>query len=242
VSTVAPRPQVQLQPSKLFVPVLDTDVVVRDRLRRHLSDGSATRLILVSAPAGSGKTTLVADWVRSLQSPVAWISLDPDDDDPQRLMEYLAEAVQSIAPAAGQRAAVLLSSTPPPDPRDVATAIAAELSRHTGPQRGTNGVIVFDDYHFVSDRQLHDAVTFLLDRAPGITLVLITRSDPPLPLARLRARRQLCEIREADLRFQPDEASAFLERICARALSAAVVKPGYELNVEVVQVAVKRNG
>jgi LuxR family transcriptional regulator, maltose regulon positive regulatory protein len=224
LSTVAPRPQAQLSPSKLFIPALDTDLVVRDRLRTRLSAANGARMILVSAPAGSGKTTLIADWVRGQTAPVAWISLDPDDDDPQRFMDYLAEAVHGVSPAAAERAAVLLGSTPPPEPHDVVTAIAAVLARESGPEPETRGVIVLDDYHFVTHRQLHDAVALLVDRAPSVSLVLITRSDPPLPLARLRARRQLCEIREADLRFAPDEAEVFLERIGARALEAESVQ------------------
>jgi LuxR family transcriptional regulator, maltose regulon positive regulatory protein len=224
LSTVAPRPQAQLLPSKLFVPVLDPGIVVRDRLLRTLAAAHPARLVLVSAPAGSGKTTLVADWIRHVSAPAAWISLDPDDDDPLRFMECFAEAVRSIEPAAAERASALLKSTPPPDPGDVLTSILVDLSRRAHLTNGDAGIVVCDDYHHIEAQLIHEAVVRLVERAPGINLVLISRSDPPLPLARFRARRQLLEIREADLRFQAEEATRFVEGICAKALPPAAVE------------------
>ena len=218
LATVSRAPRARLLPSKLFVPVLDSDVLVRERLLRELAAAQAARLILVSAPAGSGKTTLVADWMRRVDAPVGWVSLDPDDDDPHRFMEYLVEASRSFAPDAAGRAIALLRSTPPPEPTTVVRALLGELAT-TAPRNGCRGLIVLDDYHLVAEEEIHEAVSLLTERAVGIKLVLVSRSDPPLPLARLRARRQLFEVREADLRFRSTEAARFVETICRRSLS-----------------------
>ena len=218
MATVSPHPRGRLLPSKLFVPVPDADVLVRERLLRELATAETARLVLVSAPAGSGKTTLVADWIRRVEAPVGWVSLDPEDDDPHRFMEYLVEAASSCAPDAAGRATALIRSTPPPEPTAVVRALVAELAVPP-PESGSCGIIVLDDYHVITDTKVHEAVTWLTERAVGIKLVLVSRSDPPLPLARLRARRQLFEVREADLRFRSTEAGAFVEGICGRSLS-----------------------
>ena len=218
LATVSPPQRARLLPSKLFVPVLDSDVLVRERLLRELATAGAARLILVSAPAGSGKTTLVADWIRRVDAPVGWVSLDPDDDDPLRFTEYLVEASRSFAPDVAERAIALLRSTPPPEPTTVVRTLLGELAA-TAPRNGCRGIIVLDDYHLVAEAEIHEAVSLLTERAVGIKLVLISRSDPPLPLARLRARRQLFEVREAELRFRSPEAARFVESICGRSLS-----------------------
>jgi LuxR family transcriptional regulator, maltose regulon positive regulatory protein len=217
--TVASRPQDQLLPSKLFVPVPEPDVVVRQRLLDRLTAVDSASLILISAPAGSGKTTLVADWLRQTSRSAGWMSLDPADDDPHTFLEYLIEAVQPLAPGAGDRARALLRSTPPPEPAVVARSLLADLvTRSSDGSIDHAGVLVLDDYHVVTDPAIHEVITLLVERAPSTAVLLITRSDPPLPLARMRARRQLVELREAELRFETGEAAEFVERISARRL------------------------
>lgn len=207
-----------LLPTKLYVPQLAPDTLPRPRLLEVLRDADRSRLVLVSAPAGSGKTTLVASWVAHLLRPVGWISLDAADDDPATFLGYLAEALEPQAPAVAERAQALLASTPPPDARAVATLLAVELAARARGAADERIFIVLDDYHVIGDGDIHAMLTLLLDRAPLLTFVLITRSDPPLPLARLRARRQLCEVREADLRFDDAEASALISCFCEREL------------------------
>lgn len=210
VTSTAGRP---FLPTKLFVPVPGDAVLERQRLHTALDAGASASLVLVSAPAGYGKTTLVADWVRGARRAVGWISLDAGDDDPATFLDYTARAVEALSPAAAERAQALLASTPPPEPMNVAAALAADVAVH-----GAGGILVLDDYHEITDAQVHQVISFLVERAPSITVVLITRNDPPLPLARLRARGRLCEIRESDLRFDTGEAGRFVECLCDRPL------------------------
>lgn len=204
---------VPILPTKLFRPLAGPEVVARDRLHDLLSDGVSVQLILVSAAAGSGKTTMVADWAGRWDGPTAWLSLDPSDDDPVSFLRYLVEAIRGMDPAAAGRALALLELTPPPPVLAVAGTLVAELAG-----QATRGVLILDDYHVITRREIHEAVTLLAERAPpGVTLLLISRSDPPLPLARMRARGQLREIRDSDLRFRPDEAGSLLSRISGSA-------------------------
>lgn len=210
MQTDLPRPAaVPLVPTKLFRPRGGPEVVTRDRLHRLLSGGTSARLILVSAAAGAGKTTLVAEWIERGRVPSAWLSLDPSDDHPDMFLRYVVEAVGTLSPGAEKRARALLELTPPPPPLAVMAALLAGLAG-----RGSRGILVLDDYHVLSSPEIHGAVTLMAERGPpGMTLVILTRSDPPLPLSRLRARGQLREVREADLRFRPDEAGPLLSRI-----------------------------
>jgi LuxR family maltose regulon positive regulatory protein len=208
-----------LLPTRLFVPVLDPEIVSRDRLLDLLQSASSTRLLLVSAPAGSGKTTLVADWVRRGHRPAAWLSMEAVEADAASFVGGLVEAVGGLAPAASAPARALMASAPPPEPRTIAMALATGLA--TAAIRAT---VVLDDYHVVSDPVSHEILTLLIERVPhGLQLVLITRSDPPLPLARMRARRQLREVRAADLRFTDEESARFIAHYCRQDLTSEEV-------------------
>jgi LuxR family maltose regulon positive regulatory protein len=180
--------------TKLYVPGPRPGFVVRPRLAGPLVGG----LVLVCAPAGFGKTALLADWLRSDGRPVAWLSLDAGDNDPVRFWRHLVAALDRARPGIGERVAPLLGP-PPSSFGGLVTALINELAAHPGENEV---VLVLDDYHLVDARQVHDSLAFLLEHLPpGLCLVLASRSDPPLPLARLRARGQLAELRTDDLRF-----------------------------------------
>jgi LuxR family transcriptional regulator, maltose regulon positive regulatory protein len=203
-----------LLPTKLFVPMLETAGIERVRLLQAISAPGPARLLLVSAPAGSGKTTLVAQWVRQAKMPAGWLSLDAGDDDPATFLGYLVEALQSARPGCCQRAQALLRSGAAPEPRVVAMHLLAELAVGTG-----DSVLVLDDYHVITDPAVHDLVAHLIERTPpSIRFVVVTRHDPSLPLPRLRARGLLRELRAADLRFDDDEARALTERLAGKPL------------------------
>jgi len=147
---------------------------------------------LVCAPAGFGKTTLLADWLRSGGQPVAWLSLDAGDNDPARFWRHMVAALDRAQPGIGERLAPLLGP-PTSSSEGLVTALINELTARLGENEI---VLVLDDYHLVDARQVHASLAFLLEHLPpGLHLVLASRSDPPLPLARLRARGQLTELR-----------------------------------------------
>jgi LuxR family maltose regulon positive regulatory protein len=216
-------PQDSLLATKLFIPASRSNLVPRPRLLAQLDQGLTAHLTLVSAPAGFGKTTLLSTWLSERQYPAAWLSLDTGDNDLARFLAYLITALQMIHADAGQVARTLLQSAQPPPMESVLTMLINELATAWGdasllPGRGY--VLILDDYHLISARAVHDAVTFLLDHLPPqMHLVILTRADPPLPLARLRASNQLTEIRADHLRFTPDEATAFLSQVMGLELS-----------------------
>jgi LuxR family maltose regulon positive regulatory protein len=179
--------------------------VPRLRLTRRLDRGAEAALTLVSAPAGFGKTTLLSDWLAAPAGrSVAWLSLDQRDNDPAVFWTYLVAALQVAEPGVGAGASTLLESQAPTE---------AVLSSLLNDLAGVSDdvVLVLDDYHVIESRDVQDGMTFLLDHLPAqVHLVLATRSDPPLPLARVRARGDLVEVRVADLRFTRDEAATYL--------------------------------
>jgi LuxR family transcriptional regulator, maltose regulon positive regulatory protein len=202
--------------TKLYVPGPRPGFVARPRLAGALGGG----LVLVCAPAGFGKTALLADWVRSDGRPVAWLSLDAGDNDPVRFWRHVVAALDRARPGIGERVAPLLGP-PPSSFEGLVTALINELAAHPGENEV---VLVLDDYHLVHARQVHDSLAFLLEHLPpGLCLVLASRSDPPLPLARLRARGQLAELRTDDLRFTAEEAAALLRESAGPGLPAAAV-------------------
>lgn len=208
-----------LLPTKLFVPVPESDIVVRRRLLTTLDDAQRARVVLVSAPAGSGKTTLIADWVRQCTAPVGWVSLDPGDDEPATFIRYVVDALASLGPAVCPRTRALVASGAAPEPQLVAAALLSELA-----VTAAAAVVVLDDYHVIAEPAVHALLTLLIERAPpGVRFVVISRNDPPLPLARMRARAQLAEVREADLRFDLDEATELTGRLSRRELSRDAV-------------------
>ncbi len=204
--------------TKLAIPPARSDVVSRLRLIDRLCAGRSRRLSLLAAPAGFGKTTLLAEWIHRDAVPTAWVTLDSGDDDLIRFWSYVLGALERVQPGVGRVAQALLHSPQPPI-EVVLTALINSLS-----ELSQDLVLVFDDYHQVSATAVHRSVTFLLDHAPPrLHLVIATRADPPLPLARLRARGQLTELRAADLRFTEAEAAEFLTGVVGLELSAADV-------------------
>ncbi|MBK9715068.1 MAG: AAA family ATPase [Kouleothrix sp.] len=202
--------------TKLFVPPARTNLVVRPRLFERLEAGSQHKLTLIAAPAGFGKTTLVSAWLAMYQRPTAWLSLDKGDSDPIRFLTYLFAALQTIAPTLGAGVVGVLQSSQPPPIEAILTALLNDIT--TLPDKL---LLVFDDYHLIDAKPVDAALAFLLDHLPPqLHLVIATREDPQLPLARLRARGQLTELRAADLRFTPTEAAAFLREAMGLNLSA----------------------
>ncbi|MFN8594937.1 MAG: LuxR C-terminal-related transcriptional regulator [Anaerolineae bacterium] len=202
--------------TKLYTPPLRPDIVQRARLLVRLNESRI--LILVSAPAGFGKTTLISQWLTTLTGSgvrVAWLSLDEGDSDLARFLLYFVSAVQSIAPKCGES---VLNMLQPMQSTDVVlTMLLNELSAI--PNRF---ILVLDDYHTLDCQPIDEVLTFLIDHLPpNMQLVITTREDPQLPLARLRARGQLTELRATDLRFTPVEAAEFLNRVMGLNLSAA---------------------
>ena len=195
--------------TKLYAPPPRPKIVLRPRLIERLNEGMHCKLTLISASAGFGKTTLVSEWIASCGRPVAWLSLDEGDNDPSRFLSYIVAALQTIKAEIGAGLLGALQSPQPPPPEMILTALLNEIT--TVPD---NFVLVLDDYHVIDSKPGDEALTFLLKHLPPqMHLVIATREDPHLPLARLRARGQLIELRAADLRFTPSEANDFLNQV-----------------------------
>jgi LuxR family maltose regulon positive regulatory protein len=235
--------------TKLYIPPLRREQVPRPRLIERLDAGLRRKLTLVSAPAGFGKTTLLSEWIGNWesgigklgnqaasqplhpnpQSPIsnpkfAWLSLDESDNDPTRFLAYCIAALQTLALSQvegieaniGKGALSALESPQPPPAEAILTSLINEVA--AVPDRI---ILVLDDYHLIEAQPIHDALTFLLRHLPPqMHLVIATREDPHLPLARLRARGQLTELRATDLRFTSSEAAAFLNQVMGLDLSA----------------------
>lgn len=211
--------------TKLYIPPVRPNLVSRPRLVERLSAGLHQRLTLISAPAGFGKTTLLSEWIVSTDRPVAWVSLDEGDNDPARFWAYAVAALRRIEARIGEAALALLRSPEPPPIEPVLTTLINEITAIP-----EHFVLILDDYHVIAAQPIHDALAFLLDHLPlhacpdgqyrGMHLVIATRADPPLPIARLRGRGHVAEIRQADLRFIPAEVAAFLKQVADLDLSA----------------------
>ena len=203
---------------KLHVPLPRRRLVTRSRLTDRLvaGPGERPRLVLVAAPAGFGKTTLLTQWLSAGSARVAWLSLDAGDADVRRFLSHLVAAVRLADPSLGADATALLESDRTSRAEDVLASLVDDLDTLSGPT-----VLALDDYHVVDASEVHEAVTFLLDNLPPqVTLAITTRADPPLPLARLRARGELLEVRADDLRFTEAEATAFLNEVMGLELEA----------------------
>ena len=204
--------------TKLHVPQPRPGYVPRPRLVQALSEGLARGRILVCAPAGFGKTALLADWARSGGRPVAWLGLDGGDSDPARFWSYVVAALNRARPGLAKRMGPLASRSF----EGLATDLINELADDPGPD---DVLLVLDDYHLVDSGPVHETVAFLLENLPPRLAVVVSgRADPPLPLARLRARGQLAELRAADLRFAPEEAAALLSETAGPGLPATAAE------------------
>ncbi|HET6919019.1 MAG TPA: AAA family ATPase, partial [Jiangellaceae bacterium] len=213
--------------TKLFAPARRPQLVARPRVAGRLDTTlePGHRLTLVSAPAGFGKTTLLGDWLTDLDqrqpdARVGWLSLDDGDNDLTRFMAHLVAALQGAQ--LDVDAAVLESLSTAS--ADALTTLVNDVTRAGEQEPGKQWVVVLDDYHVIEASDVHEAVTFLLDHLPDhLHLVMATRADPPLPVARLRGRGQLTEVRAADLRFTPSEAREFLNQVMGLELTEADV-------------------
>ena len=202
--------------TKLYIPRLRPNVVSRPRLNERLNEGLHRKLTLISAPAGFGKTTLVSQWLAGGPRPIAWLSLDEGDNDPVRFLTYLVAALRTVAPNIGEGVLGVLHSPQPPPSEAILTALLNDLT--TIPD---HFILVLDDYHVIDAKPIDQALTYLVEHLPPqMHLVIATREDPQLPLARLRARGYLTEVRAVDLRFTPSEAAAFLNQTMGLTLSA----------------------
>ena len=220
-SAVAAAERDVLLATKLHVPGLRPGFVPRPRLADRLDEGLGRGLVLVCAPAGSGKTALLADWARRGRRPVAWLSLDAGDNDPARFWRHAVAALDGLCPGIGERIGPLLGPPPPPSFEPL---VSGADQRPDRPARAGEVLLVLDDYHLVGSQPVHASVGFLLEHLPpGLHPVLASRADPPLALARLRARGQLAELRAAELRFTADEAAAMLREVAGADLPDAAV-------------------
>ncbi|MCA9927261.1 MAG: hypothetical protein KC419_02240 [Anaerolineales bacterium] len=212
----------ELLRTKLFVPQTRPFLIPRPHLLKRLNEGwqQNHKLTLISAPAGFGKTTLASTWVRQREEPVAWLSLDAGDQDLTRFLSYLLttiDGVDGMSSTIGKKGLQLLQSAHPPPAEAVLIPLINDIVAHLD-----HIFLVLDDYHTIEATAVDDALTFLLDHLPEqLHLVIVTRVDPNLPLARYRARGSLNELRAADLRFTLEEAAVFLNEVMGLALSTA---------------------
>lgn len=204
--------------TKLYIPNAATALVARPRLLERMHAVTRARLTLVAAPAGFGKTTLVAAYIADLANhpkskigplKFCWLALDVSDNEPTRFFLYWIAALQTVAPHCGQQTQLLLLAPQPTALETLLTLLLNEMAALTEPV-----VLVLDDYHLITTPALHEALTLIIDRLPpSVHLLMLSRTDPPLPLARWRVRSQLAEIRAADLRFTAEEAAIFLTEV-----------------------------
>ncbi len=212
--------------TKLYIPPPRSGLVARPRLIERLDEGLGQGhiLTLIAAPAGFGKTTLVAEWLYSgykniSPQSIAWLSLDEGDNDPTRFFAYLVAALQQIDASLGRATLDLLESPQPPPPDSLIAMLAGNIAALATPF-----ILILDDYHLIHEIAVHNAVALLLDHQPmQMHLILITREEPPIPLPRLRARSQVTEIRERDLRFTADQAAVFLNNTMRLSLPAEII-------------------
>jgi LuxR family maltose regulon positive regulatory protein len=234
--------------TKLYTPPARPDLVPRPRLFERLSAGLSGKLTLIAAPAGFGKTTLVSAWIASMaqktgdmrledavlapsrgalwapQAPrVVWVSLDALDNDPIRFWSYVSAAFNTLAPGSGDATLALLQAPQPPPIEAIVTTLVNGLSAELSRERAEkSALLVLDDYHAIEAPAIHRAVATFIDHLPPqLHLLIASRADPPLPLARLRTGRQLTELRAADLRFSVEEAATFLTDVMGLSLSEA---------------------
>jgi LuxR family maltose regulon positive regulatory protein len=228
--------------TKLYTPPVRPELVPRQRLIERLNAGLSRKLTLISAPAGFGKTTLVTEWLEGVDHPSTWLSLDENDNDPARFFTYLVAALQGIDPIIGQAAQAMLRAPEPPPSEALLTTLINDIAAAPSPF-----VLVLDDYYLIHTLPIHQLLACLLEhQPPQMHLVIATREDPPLP--RLRARGQMADIRQADLRFTAKEAADFLRRAMQLELSSTDVTAlhrrteGWIAGLQLVALSIKGSG
>jgi LuxR family maltose regulon positive regulatory protein len=206
--------------TKLFIPPTRKELVHRQRLLNRLSQGMERKLTLVSGPAGFGKTTLLSTWVTELQHPVGWISLDGADNDWNRFVTFLIQGLQTISDGIANDIIEMFSSAKSQESDAIITYLINQIAEIQTPFW-----LVLDDYHVITAGNIHELMQVILENQPSqMHLVISTRSDPPWPMARWRARGEMAEIRTQDLRFSLDEAALFLNETKGLGLSQQYVK------------------
>lgn len=208
--------------TKLFIPTIPPDVIHRPHLIEQVTAGlkAGHSLTLVSAPAGYGKTTLVAEWISTSQEKVAWLSLDEQDNNETRFWTYFVNGIQTASPLLGQKALQSLESSKGTEPQIFLTELVNEVVN-----LNHKIIMVLDDYHVISNHAIHAGLTFLLEHLPpSLHLLIATRADPPIPISRLRVRGKLTEFRIADLRFTEDEVSEFLNHLMNLGLNSSDIQ------------------
>ena len=206
--------------TKLSVLRARRTVVPRQSLYARLDDGVSRAVVIISAPAGFGKSTLLTSWLaeRATQDrSVAWLSLDAGDNDPNVFWRYFLAGIARLHPGVGATASALLGSPQPPGMATILTTLVNDLH-----SMSRDVIFVLDDYQLIDSADVHEAMTFLIENRPSrLHLIILTRADPPLPLSRLRASGELLELRAADLRFGPGEAGTYLNQVMGLQLTAA---------------------
>lgn len=206
--------------TKFYIPSARSSWVKRDRLIRLLNQSIERKLTLVSAPAGFGKTTLLSDWAHQVAIPVSWLSLDERDNDPVQFWTYVIGSLQQIHHKVGEATLAMLRST---EAIPFETFLIPFINKIANTKE--NIALILDDYHVITAESIHRAITFLLEHLPSqLHLILASRTDPAIPLAQLRARDQLLELRSPDLRFTLAEAALFLNDTRQLALSPTQVE------------------
>ena len=233
--------------TKLYKPRWRPGLVSRVRLIERISAGAECQLTLVSAPAGFGKTTLLAEWLAQRaesEAPVGWVSLDRSENDPALFWAYVIRALQKIQPRLGDHAFSMLRSLQQSPAEPALTSLINEVSAHD-----RDVILILDDFHVIDSPAVHSSLSFLLDHLPErMHVIIASRSEPRLPLARLRARGQVTELAAADIRFTPDEVSAFLNQVMALDLSAADVSTlearteGWIAGLKLAALSLKHHG
>ncbi|MFS0722390.1 LuxR C-terminal-related transcriptional regulator [Paenibacillus sp. 1P07SE] len=210
---------IPLLTTKLHIPPARSNAVARTDLFRRLDEGRLRKVTLISAPAGYGKTTLVSEWIARGKRPTAWLSLDEADNDPIRFLLHLSEAIKRIVNITDHGATRALQSQQPLPMTYILTALINELSSASEPF-----IFVLDDYHVIESQPVHHALSLLIDHLPlHLHLIILTREEPLLPIARLRAQNELTELRGHDLRFTRGETTLFFQQTMGLHLSSAEV-------------------
>jgi LuxR family maltose regulon positive regulatory protein len=195
--------------TKLHIPPAGENIVHRPELYRKLNIGLSRKLIVISAPAGYGKTALLSDWITLHKISTAWLSLDNGDNDPVEFLRYIISGIQRINAAFGQSAQKLLKSPNEPSPESITGLLINDVLKINH-----DFLLVLDDFHLISNHEILKLVAFLLERMPGnLHIVISTRSDPTLSIARLRSQNQLVELRSSDLSFSANEISVLFKKL-----------------------------